>query len=84
MAFTQNEFDKGVEFAKSVSFTAEMDPDKYDELKFSMQPDFPKFFSDRMKETIQSCADYYYRSLFFGEYEPRRDAEPFPEFKDIV
>ena len=79
MAFEPIDIVTAKEFAARIRFKAELDPTDQT-VRFVMEPAIPKDMKPKIADVITSCADYYQRSLFLGEYEVRKEDGPLPKF----
>ena len=82
MGFNKKEIDDAIEFADTRIFKAEL---KHQNLNFIRIPaTIPDHIRPKVAEVLEDCADYFERTVFMGEYEPRKDDPPFPEFDNTL
>jgi hypothetical protein len=82
MGFNQKEIDNAIEFSKTRTFKAEV---KHQDIQFIRIPaDIPDHIREKVAEVLEDCADYFERTIFMGEYEPRKEDPPFPKFDNTL
>ena len=84
MVFDEKEIEFARKFVAKVKFKAELDPNDPKSVRFIMEPQFPQEIGPEMADVLRSCADYFQRSIFLGEYEPREEDGPLPEFANAI
>ena len=84
MAFEAEDIEGARAFAATVRFEAELDAEDQKTVRFVMKPEIPKDMKPKIADVIESCADYFQRSIFMGDYEPRTEDGPFPAFVNAI
>lgn len=82
MGFNQKDIEVAIDFAKKRTFKAVLEGDS---VNFIRTPaDIPNHIRPKVVEVLESCAEYFERTIFMGEYEPRKEDLPFPEFTNSL
>jgi hypothetical protein len=84
MAFEPKDIEIAREFAEQVTFKAQPDPNDRSSIQFIMEPEIPKDMKPKIADVIEACADYFHRSVFLGEFEPRKEDGPLPTFDNAL
>ncbi len=83
MGFNQKEIDDAIEFAETRSFKAELKHQST--INFIRIPAvIPDHIRPKVAEVLEDCAEYFERTVFMGEYEPRKDDPPLPDFDNSL
>ena len=84
MTLENHEIDGISRFAETIKIEAHLNPIDGATIEFKLHPDFPGSFTEKMKETIMDCVEYYKRTVFWGEYDTPEEIASFPPFESTI